>query len=48
MNFHGTEVRQKALTLLRGDVRNADVARKLNVPVGTVGYWKHEDRAEAR
>ncbi|WP_433449597.1 helix-turn-helix domain-containing protein [Streptomyces sp. CA-142005] len=46
MNFHGTEVRQTALTLLRGDAKNADVARKLNVPVGTVGYWKHLDRAK--
>ncbi|MFI6488029.1 helix-turn-helix domain-containing protein [Streptomyces sp. NPDC050564] len=46
MNFHGTEVRQKALTLLRGGTGNADVARKLNVPLGTVGYWKHIDRAK--
>lgn len=45
MNFHGTEVRQKALTLLRDGVRNADVARKFNIPVGTIGYWKHADRA---
>ncbi|MDX2599302.1 helix-turn-helix domain-containing protein [Streptomyces caniscabiei] len=46
MNFHGTEVRQKALTLLRGGTRNADVARSLNVPLGTVSYWKHMDRAK--
>ncbi|MER6161566.1 helix-turn-helix domain-containing protein [Streptomyces sp. NPDC001868] len=46
MNFHGTEVRQKALTLLRGGARNAEVARKLNVPLGTVGYWKHRDLAQ--
>ncbi|NNN37572.1 helix-turn-helix domain-containing protein [Streptomyces sp. S3(2020)] len=45
MNFHGTEVRQKALTLLRDGVPNADVARKFNIPVGTIGYWKHADRA---
>jgi DNA-binding NarL/FixJ family response regulator len=38
MNFHGTEVRQKALTLLRGGAKNADVARLLNVPKGTIGY----------
>ncbi|WP_351225466.1 hypothetical protein [Streptomyces sp. NPDC002133] len=24
MNFHGTDVRQKALSLLRGGARNAD------------------------
>ncbi|MFJ3085707.1 helix-turn-helix domain-containing protein [Streptomyces sp. NPDC086838] len=46
MNFHGTELRQKALTLLRGGARNADVARKLNVPAGTISYWKHMDRAK--
>ncbi|MEU7663288.1 hypothetical protein [Streptomyces lincolnensis] len=46
MNFHGTEVRHKALTLLRGGTRNAEVARRLNVPLGTVGYWKHMDRAK--
>ncbi|MFH8730490.1 MULTISPECIES: helix-turn-helix domain-containing protein [unclassified Streptomyces] len=46
MNFHGTEVRQKALTLLRGGARNADVARSLGVPLGTVSYWLHMDRSK--
>ncbi|MEU0672532.1 helix-turn-helix domain-containing protein [Streptomyces sp. NPDC006172] len=46
MNFHGTEVRQQALTLLRGGTSNAEVARRLDVPHGTVGYWKHVDRAK--
>ncbi|MFI6472562.1 helix-turn-helix domain-containing protein [Streptomyces sp. NPDC050516] len=46
MNFHGTEVRQKAITLLRGGAKNADVARHLNVPRGTISYWKHMDRAQ--
>ncbi|MET7653222.1 helix-turn-helix domain-containing protein [Streptomyces sp. NPDC005486] len=46
MNFHGTEVRQKAVTLLRNGTRNADVARQFNVPLGTVSYWKHMDRAK--
>ncbi|GGV17158.1 helix-turn-helix domain-containing protein [Streptomyces spectabilis] len=46
MNFHSTEVRQKALTLLRGGARNADVARQLKVPVGTIGYWWHMDRSK--
>ncbi|MGC5411749.1 helix-turn-helix domain-containing protein, partial [Streptomyces sp. DT225] len=46
MNFHGPELRQKALTLLRGGARNADVSRKLNVPAGTISYWKHMDRAK--
>ncbi|WP_425247120.1 helix-turn-helix domain-containing protein [Streptomyces sp. NEAU-NA10] len=46
MNFHGAQVRQKALTLLRDGTRNAEVARQLDVPLGTVSYWKHMDRAK--
>ncbi|MFD8206385.1 helix-turn-helix domain-containing protein [Streptomyces sp. NPDC059695] len=46
MNFHSTEVRQRALALLRDGAKNADVARKLNVPQGTISYWKHKDRAK--
>ncbi|MGI5399704.1 helix-turn-helix domain-containing protein [Streptomyces sp. CA-135486] len=46
MTFHGTEVRQKALTLLRDGTKNAEVARRLNVPAGTIGYWLHVDRVK--
>ncbi|MFG3285919.1 helix-turn-helix domain-containing protein [Streptomyces sp. NPDC048111] len=46
MNLHGTEVRQRALTLLRDGGRNADVARQLNVPLGTISYWLHMDRSK--
>ncbi|MFJ7042577.1 helix-turn-helix domain-containing protein [Streptomyces sp. NPDC101112] len=46
MNFHSLEVRQRAVTLLRGGSKNADVARQLNIPLGTIGYWKHMDRAK--
>ncbi|MFJ9003401.1 helix-turn-helix domain-containing protein [Streptomyces canus] len=46
MNFHGTQVRQKALALLRGGARNAEVSRKFSVPPGTIAYWKHLDRAK--
>ncbi|MEU9231844.1 helix-turn-helix domain-containing protein [Streptomyces subrutilus] len=46
MEFHSLEVRQTALSLLRDGTRNAEVARRLNVPLGTVGYWKHVDRAK--
>ncbi|MFE2328378.1 helix-turn-helix domain-containing protein [Streptomyces sp. NPDC059385] len=46
MEFHSLEIRQTALSLLRGGTRNAEVARQLNVPLGTVGYWKHMDRAK--
>ncbi|WP_327175172.1 helix-turn-helix domain-containing protein [Streptomyces sp. NBC_01335] len=45
MNVHSSEIRHTALTLLRGGARNADVARKLDVPAGTISYWKHTDRA---
>ncbi|MFD8963104.1 helix-turn-helix domain-containing protein, partial [Streptomyces anulatus] len=43
MTIHSTEVRQKALTLLRNGTKGADVARRLNVPRGTISYWLHID-----
>nr|WSW46389.1 helix-turn-helix domain-containing protein [Streptomyces sp. NBC_01001] len=46
MEFHSLEIRQTALSLLRGGTKNADVARQLDVPLGTVSYWKHMDRAK--
>lgn len=46
MEFHSLEVRQHALTLLRSGTRNAEVARQLNVPRGTISYWLHVDRAK--
>ncbi|MFF3015148.1 helix-turn-helix domain-containing protein [Streptomyces sp. NPDC057939] len=46
MEFHQPETRNTAIALLRGGTPNAQVARRLGVPVGTVGYWKHTDRAE--
>ncbi|WP_405800044.1 helix-turn-helix domain-containing protein [Streptomyces sp. NBC_01506] len=46
MNFHGTEVRQKALTLLRDGMSNREVARRMKIPPGTVSYWLHMDRAK--
>ncbi|MER7399916.1 helix-turn-helix domain-containing protein [Streptomyces sp. NPDC000151] len=46
MQFHGSDVRHQALALLRSGRKNADVARDLNVPLGTVGYWLHMDRAK--
>ncbi|WP_329287176.1 helix-turn-helix domain-containing protein [Streptomyces sp. NBC_00691] len=38
--------RQRALTLLRSGAKNAAVARTLNIPPGTIGSWKHADRAK--
>ncbi|WP_030256257.1 hypothetical protein [Streptomyces violens] len=46
MKMHSSDVRHKALALLRSGRKNADVARDLNVPLGTVGYWLHMDRAK--
>ena len=33
--------------MLREGVQNAEVARKLGVSKGTIGYWKHQDRQKA-
>ncbi|KIZ18313.1 hypothetical protein [Streptomyces natalensis] len=38
------EIRERALVLLRQGVTNRVVAEQLNVPRGTVGWWRHEDR----
>lgn len=46
MIFHGTEVRHKALSLLKSGATGADVARQLNVPRGTISYWLHTDRSK--
>ncbi|MEV0264420.1 helix-turn-helix domain-containing protein [Streptomyces sp. NPDC050617] len=46
MQMHGAEVRQQALALIRSGTTNADVARALAVPPGTVSYWLHEDRSK--
>ncbi|MFD9125677.1 helix-turn-helix domain-containing protein [Kitasatospora sp. NPDC059571] len=40
-----TSPRDEALRLLRAGTSNADVARRLGVPAGTVSWWKHQDRA---
>ncbi|MEV5507473.1 hypothetical protein [Streptomyces orinoci] len=46
MQLHGPEVRRKAIDLLRSGVSNAEVARRLKVPLGTVSYWLHVDRSK--
>lgn len=45
MKIHAQETRWRALELLRDGATNADVARKLEVPAGTIAYWLHRDRA---
>ncbi|MGW4896735.1 helix-turn-helix domain-containing protein [Kitasatospora sp. NPDC004240] len=39
-------VREQAVQLLRNGARNADVARRLSVPAGTISWWKHQDLAK--
>ncbi|MBD0694905.1 helix-turn-helix domain-containing protein [Streptomyces sp. CBMA123] len=36
-------IREEAVRLLRRGVANAEVARRLGVPQGTVAWWKHRD-----
>ncbi|MCY0945610.1 helix-turn-helix domain-containing protein [Streptomyces antarcticus] len=45
MNLHAADVRRAALSLLNAGAGNTEVARRLGLPPGTVGYWKHLDRA---
>ncbi|MER5930576.1 helix-turn-helix domain-containing protein [Streptomyces sp. NPDC002054] len=44
MEQHNPSVREEALALLRRGVPNRTVAERLNVPRGTVGWWRHQDR----
>ncbi|MEF3115737.1 helix-turn-helix domain-containing protein [Streptomyces chrestomyceticus] len=42
--MYDLDTRQRALILLRQGVTNREVAQQLDVPRGTVGWWRHEDR----
>ncbi|MFI9049826.1 helix-turn-helix domain-containing protein [Streptomyces sp. NPDC053427] len=42
--MYDCETRERALALLRQGVTNRTVAERLNVPRGTIGWWRHEDR----
>lgn len=42
--MHDPSVRVRALSLLRSGLSNSAVARQLNVPAGTVSYWRFVDR----
>ncbi|MFD9819983.1 helix-turn-helix domain-containing protein [Streptomyces violascens] len=44
MDHHTPSIRNEAVTLLRQGMPNRAVAERLNVPRGTVGWWRHEDR----
>ncbi|MFJ8543163.1 helix-turn-helix domain-containing protein [Streptomyces sp. NPDC093586] len=43
--MYDLHTKQQALALLRDGARNCDVARRFTIPIGTVSYWKHKDRA---
>jgi hypothetical protein len=45
MKPHARSIRDTALALVRDGLSNAETARRLGVPAGTVGYWLHSDRA---
>ncbi|MEW1724126.1 helix-turn-helix domain-containing protein [Streptomyces sp. NPDC093109] len=44
MAQHNPSLREEALVMLRRGATNRAVAEQLNVPRGTVGWWRHEDR----
>jgi hypothetical protein len=44
MEQHSPSVRAQAVALMRQGVPNRTVAERLNVPRGTVGWWRSEDR----
>ncbi|RKN75291.1 helix-turn-helix domain-containing protein [Streptomyces klenkii] len=46
MQMHGSKLRQKALDLIASGTTNAEVSRRLGIPVGTVSYWLHMDRSK--
>jgi hypothetical protein len=44
--MHSLEIRTSAISLARSGVPNTDIARRLNVRPGTIGYWKFLDREQ--
>nr|WSZ95489.1 helix-turn-helix domain-containing protein [Streptomyces sp. NBC_00857] len=44
MEQNNSSRREEALGLLRQGLSNRDVAERLGVPRGTVGWWRHEER----
>ena len=43
--MNNPDIKLRTITMCRTGVSNAEVARRLGVPKGTVGYWKFQDRA---
>ncbi|MDW8808232.1 helix-turn-helix domain-containing protein [Streptomyces scabiei] len=44
MEQHSPSIRAQAVALMRQGVPNRMVAERLNIPRGTVGWWRSEDR----
>ncbi|MFF4013585.1 helix-turn-helix domain-containing protein [Streptomyces sp. NPDC001843] len=44
MEQHSPSIRAQAVTLMRQGVPNRIVAEQLNIPRGTIGWWRSEDR----
>lgn len=44
--MHDLAIRHQAVNLVRSGITNAEVGRRLRVPLGTVSYWVHMDRAK--
>lgn len=42
--MHDPDLRRQALALLQAGIPNTEVAHRLRVPPGTVGYWLHMER----
>ncbi|MET7361383.1 helix-turn-helix domain-containing protein [Streptomyces sp. NPDC005562] len=44
MDQHSPTLRAQAVTLMRQGIPNRVVAERLNIPRGTIGWWRSEDR----
>ncbi|WP_431992314.1 helix-turn-helix domain-containing protein [Streptomyces albogriseolus] len=44
MEQHSPSIRAHAVALMRQGVPNREVAEQLNIPRGTIGWWRCEDR----
>ncbi|WP_093722535.1 hypothetical protein [Streptomyces sp. DI166] len=44
MEQHSPSIRAQAVALMRQGVPNRTVAEQLNIPRGTIGWWRSEDR----
>jgi hypothetical protein len=43
--MHNPDIRARTIAMCRAGVPDVEIARKLDIPKGTIGYWKFEDRA---